>query len=183
MLDQRAHPNTRTMLEAWRRMDDHQPAPTSGSGMAAAAVDATPLIANMFVLRASEAGWRFRTAGDALTRHFGKSLCEEDFLDLWLGADRGLATSILQSVCAEGNPGLIRARGETLTGRVLSVEIALAPLAPGNGWAQRILGHYQPLGGETFIGARPLWRHTISEVIAPRREIRRSHLRLVSSRD
>ena len=181
MLDQRAHPNTRTMLQAWRRM--HDTASQETGTKPANPADATPLIANMFVLRASPEGWRFRTAGDALARHFGKSLSDEDFLDLWLGADKGLASSILQSVCAEGNPGLIRARGETLTGRVLHVEIALAPLSSGASAVQRILGHYQPLGGEAFIGARPLWRHSITEVVAPRREIKRSHLRLVSSRD
>ena len=181
MLDRRAHPNTRIMLDAWRRMDA-APA-TDGPDRRSGSADATPLIANMFVLRANETGWRFRTAGEALTRHFGKSLCDEDFLDLWLGPDRGLAASLLQSVCAEGNPGLIRARGETLTGRVLHVEIALAPLVERQTTPHRVLGHYQPLGGEAFIGARPLWRHSITEVVAPRREIARSHLRLVSSRD
>ena len=181
MLDRRAHPNTRIMLDAWRRMDA---APSHSTGRRRArGGDPTPLIANMFVLRATDTGWKFRTAGEALTRHFGKTLCDEDFLDLWVGADKGLAASILQSVCAEGNPGLIRARGETLTGRVLHVEIALAPLAERRATPHRVLGHYQPLGGEAFIGTRPLWRHTITEVIAPRREIKRSHLRLVSSRD
>lgn len=180
MLDTTAHPNTQVMLEAWRRMADAgaATAPQSAAG------DPTALIGNIFVLRAHpDRKWLFRTAGQALSAHFGKALCDEDFLELWLGADRGLAGSTLDSVCALGSPALIRARGETLTGRILPVEIALAPLTDCGSNGRRVLGYYQPLGGEAMVGARPLWRHTICEVIAPKRPIGRPHLRLVSSQD
>ncbi|MEL6754570.1 MAG: PAS domain-containing protein, partial [Pseudomonadota bacterium] len=127
----------------------------------------------------------FRTAGEALSGYFGKNVCDQDFLDLWMGSDRGLAQSVAEAVIAERSPGVIRARGETLTGGVLQVEIAVAPLPHRPGMARRLLGHYQPLGGEKLIESRPIWRHAITEIHAPQRQTKRKrpHLQLVSSRD
>jgi len=181
MLDRTAHPNTRTMLEAWRRMD-------TTPGVLVSANDAgsepSALVNNIFVIRDSGEGkWMFRTAGESLLRYFGKQLSDEDFIDLWLGADRGMVQSVITSVLAENGPGLIRARGETLIGRQLEVEIALAPLPANAGSVRRVLGHYQPLGGEAMLGERPIWRHCVTEVRTPQRPMRRAHLTLVSSRD
>ncbi|MEO0466886.1 MAG: PAS domain-containing protein [Pseudomonadota bacterium] len=181
MLDRTAHPNTRTMLEAWRRMD------TAPGVLAQAGLDSddpSGLVNNIFVLRGAESdNWIFRTSGQSLNRFLGKQMCDENFLDLWLGADRGMVQSVITSVLAEKGPGLIRARGETLIGRQLDVEIALAPLPASQGSVSRILGHYQPLGGEAMLGERPIWRHSVTELRTPQRPMRRSHLTLVSSRD
>ncbi|MEM9738717.1 MAG: PAS domain-containing protein [Pseudomonadota bacterium] len=144
------------------------------------------LIGNIFVLReAADECWLFRTAGQALQEYFGKNVCDEDFLDLWMGSDRSLARSVTQAVISGLSPGVIRARGETLTGRILQVEIALAPLPQREGSARRLLGHYQPLGGEKLLESRPIWRHAITEIHAPQRPApsKRPHLHLVSSRD
>ncbi|MEL6567366.1 MAG: PAS domain-containing protein [Pseudomonadota bacterium] len=183
MLERTAHPNTRTMLEAWRRMDSNPGDALSHSPMMG---EPSSLIGNIFVLReAAEGGWLFRTAGQALHDYFGKNVCDEDFFDLWMGSDRGLARSVAEAVSSELSPGVIRARGETLTGRILQVEIALAPLPHREGTARRLLGHYQPLGGEKLLEARPIWRHAITEIHAPQRQTprKRPHLKLVSSRD
>ncbi|MEM1105485.1 MAG: PAS domain-containing protein [Pseudomonadota bacterium] len=183
MLDRTAHPNTRTMLEAWRRMEA---APAPRSSDLQLIHEPSALLANIFVLREAAGGtWRFRTAGQALHDYFGKNVCDEDFFDLWMGGDRGLARSVADAITAEGSPGVIRARGETLTGRALQVEIALAPLSHRPGTARRLLGHYQPLGGEKLLERRPIWRHAITEIHAPQRRVRpaRPHLHLVSSRD
>ncbi|MCI4646057.1 MAG: PAS domain-containing protein [Hyphomonadaceae bacterium] len=180
MLDRTAHPNTRIMLEAWRRMDQAPVEEVSGN---TGATEPSALIQNIFVLReAGPESWTFRTAGEAITTFFGKQISDEDFMDLWLGADRSLAGSVITAVTAEGGPGLIRARGETLTGRQLQVEIALAPLPSPPGTSRRLLGHYQPLGGEA-LATGPLWRHIITEIRAPQRTVKRPHLRLVSSND
>lgn len=181
MLDKKAHPNTRVMLEAWRRMDT---TPVNLMMGHAGNGEPTSLINNIFVLRESgPEDWRFRTAGDALRRYFGKAVTDENFIDLWMGADRGLTLSALLAALAERSPAILRARGETLTGHQLGVEIALAPLEGRPGQVRRILGHYQPLGGEGLMGDRPIWRHIITEVRAPQRQERRPHLRLVSSQD
>ena len=180
MLDRTAHPNTRIMLEAWRRMDQ---SPIMGLTPSAHSSESNSLIQNIFVLReAGPKSWSFRTAGEALADYFGKSVCDEDFMDLWMGADRGLAKSVMDAVSAEASPGIIRARGETLLGKILNVEIALAPLPSPVGAPRRILGHYQPLGGEALTNGL-LWRHTISEIRAPQRTVKRPHLRLVCSND
>lgn len=180
MLDRTAHPNTHIMLEAWRRMEQ---APMEGLSSPVRPGEPTALIQNIFVLReAGPEAWTFRTAGEALVNYFGKQICDENFMDLWLGADRDLARSVISAIVAESGPGLIRARGETLVGRQLHVEIALAPLPSPPGTSRRILGHYQPLGGEA-LASGPLWRHIITEIRAPQRTVKRPHLRLVSSRD
>ena len=180
MLDRTAHPNTRIMLEAWRRMEQ---APMLGLTPTSRSGEPTALIRNIFVLREANAkSWTFRTAGEALSDYFGKSVCDEDFMDLWMGADSNLASSVIGAVTAEASPGIIRARGETLLGKILNVEIALAPLPGPINAPRRILGHYQPLGGEALANG-PLWRHTISEIRAPQRTVKRPHLRLVSSND
>lgn len=181
MLDKKAHPNTRVMIEAWKRMDT---TPVNLMMSHTATGEPTSLIHNIFVLR--EAGhddWTFRTAGESLHRYFGKSVSSENFIDLWMGADRGLVSSAILAALSERSPAILRARGETLTGHQLGVEIALAPLESKPGHVRRILGHYQPLGGEGLIGERPIWRHIITEVRAPQRQPRRPHLRLVSSQD
>lgn len=181
MLDRTAHPNTRTMLEAWRRMDT---APGVLVNAGNESEEPSSLVRNIFVIRDSGSGkWMFRTAGEALSRYFGKQLSDEDFLDLWLGPDRAMVQSMITSVLAENGPGLIRARGETLIGRQLDVEIALAPLPANAGSVRRVLGHYQPLGGEAMLGERPIWRHSVTEVRTPLRPMRRAHLTLVSSQD
>lgn len=183
MLERTAHPNTRTMLEAWRRMDQ---APGDVLSQTPILGEPSALIGNIFVLReAGDGCWLFRTAGEALHTYFGKNVCDEDFFDLWMGSDRGLARSVTEAVSAEASPGVIRARGETLTGRILQVEIALAPLPHKPATARRLLGHYQPLGGEKLLESRPIWRHAITEIHAPQRQLtrRRPHLQLVSSRD
>jgi len=183
MLDRTAHPNTRTMLEAWRRMETA----TADTALSAPMMgEPSALIGNIFVLReAGESCWLFRTAGQHLHDYFGKNVCDEDFCDLWMGTDRDLATSVIDAVNAERSPGVIRGRGETLTGRILQVEIALAPLPHRPGTVRRVLGHYQPLGGEKLVEARPVWRHAITEIHAPQRKApaKRPHLQLVSSRD
>lgn len=181
MLDRTAHPNTRIMLEAWRRMDTAPGVLVAADGHGD---EPSALVDNIFVLRDAGANnWMFRTAGASLSRYFGKQLCEESFLDLWLGPDRGMVQSVITSVLADNGPGLIRARGETLIGRQLQVEIALAPLPANAGSVRRVLGHYQPLGGEAMMGERPIWRHSVTEVRTPPKPTRRSHLTLVSSRD
>lgn len=179
MLDHKAHPNTRTMLEAWRRMEQ---VPSRLFTADTTHADSSGLVDHIFVLRQSSARcWSFRTAGSALEKVFGKHVCDENFVDLWMGPDRQLVLSAIEAVMAEGSPGLIRAQGETLTGQTTEVEIALAPLSDTGAMSQRILGHYQPLGRD-MSAPRPIWRHAVTEVRAPQRRTRGSHLRLVSSR-
>ena len=78
-------------------------------------------------------------------------------------------------------PGIVRGRGETLTGQKVELEISFAPLRSKDSGAERILGLYQMLGGEGLLAGRPIWRHSISAIYPPDSSREEPHLRLVAS--
>lgn len=184
MIDRAAHPNTTILLDAWRRMETHWP--DGPQPAVAAGPDQHPaIIANLFVLRGWPDGrWTFRNAGDGLTARFGRSVLEEDFRDLWQGADQTLVSGFLSAVAETGRPGLIQAYAQTLAGARLDVELALAPLFGSHPGQARLLGHYQTLGGEAMIAGRPVHRHLITAILPPTEPPSSTpHLRLVSQND
>ena len=91
----------------------------------------------------------------------------------------------MEAVRFDGAPGIIRGRGETLTGQRVEVEITLMPLVrPGSGAhndTPRLLGLYQTLGGEPMLKGRPIWRHRISMLVPPDTRSEGPQLRLVTA--
>jgi hypothetical protein len=182
MLDRTLHPNSQTLLSAWQRMS-----------VAASDIPAGPstrdhpdLIDRLFVIQQDTAGeWIFRTAGSQLQSSLGRELADHDFLNMWTGYDRPMIDAVLRSISQEGLPGVVRARGESLTGERVDVEMTLAPLAPSphlDGTA-RMLGLYQSLGGETFLRGRPVWRHRVTAIFPPDSGEKEPRLKLVASND
>ena len=115
----------------------------------------------------------------------GAGWAEHDFLQLWSGPDREMMAHFMEAVRFDGAPGIIRGRGETLTGQRVEVEITLMPLVrPGTGAhgdTPRLLGLYQTLGGEPMLKGRPIWRHRISMLVPPDTHSAGPQLRLVTS--
>ena len=65
MQDRSIHPNTRIMLEAWKRM---RVDPVANEDRTPRANDHPDLIANIFMIEATDDGaWIFRTAGDGVS--------------------------------------------------------------------------------------------------------------------
>lgn len=163
MMKRSLHPNTTTMLDAWRRLSSTGDAVLPGGDVTAPA----DLVERLFVLQLTNDGaWAFRNASDSLSALHGRDLVDRDFLDFWLGQDRSMVGGLLESVVRERAPGLVSGRGETLTGRRLDFEISLAPLAriDSQGTPSRLLGLYQTLGGEPMLQGRPIWRHVITSL-------------------
>ncbi len=182
MLDTPLHPNSQTLLSAWQRMTltagDVASGPTTR--------DHPDLIERLFVIQEEADGqWLFRTAGAKLQASLGRELADHDFLGFWTGHDRDMIAPLLKSVSREALPGMVRARGESLTGARVDVELTLAPLAqpPHVDLGARILGLYQSLGGEAMLQGRPVWRHRVTAIFPPDARKAESRLKLVASND
>lgn len=174
------HPNTEVLLEAWRRMETDQ---SGRSGPPAA--DHPALLENLFVAhRVSETSVPFRITGGAVSKRLGREATGLDFLDIWRPQDRMILSGLIESVIDEGQPGLLQGFGQSMTGREIEVEIALAPLGRTAATRGRLLGLYQPVNGVTALNGQSVWRHQLHRLVMPEPRIRRmSHLRLVASND
>lgn len=159
------HPNTQLLLSAWERMT-HEPEGVSSERHSRIHPE---LVDCLFVLEKQEESWIFRNAGQNMANILGRELADQDFLDFWTGHDRNLTASLLSFVQEGSKPGFLKARGETLVGRRINIELTFAPLIKaGQGRAQnRLLGLYQTLGGIEALNGRPVWRHRLTEIVPP----------------
>ena len=172
------HPNTRTLLDAWRRMAT---APDE-IGQGPQASEYPSLIDRLFVLRCTHDGaWVFANAGSAMNDLVGRELNDHDFLGLWSGNDRLITSAALDTIAQEGEPCIIRLLGETLRGHRCEIEMPLTPLQGQSGL--RILGLYQALGGEAMLSGRTIWRHRITSLQMPNKRSEEPRIRLVASND
>ena len=172
-----AHPNTQAVLDAWRRLSDGQlsdDGPTTD--------DYPGIVGRLFVLNhVADRDYAFRRVGYALERLFGRVLAEHSFLSIWNTPDRILVSAALATAVADRGPALIRARGETLDGRRVDLEFALAPLTGRNGPGDRFLGLCQTMSNEDGLAGRPLRRLQAVAIYPPAPDTRPA-MRLVSSR-
>ena len=104
MHDRSIHPNTRIMLEAWKRMSVD---PASEEDRTPRANDHPDLITNIFMIQSTQDGaWIFRTAGDGVSQLLGRTLPNHDFLALWTGPDRSMVSGLLDAVRLDSAPGV-----------------------------------------------------------------------------
>lgn len=172
----KAHPNTQAMLDAWKRLSEGQIAsdgPTTD--------DYPGLVNNLFVINhVAERDFAFRRVGPALDRLFGRQLTEHDFLSIWNETDRRLVAAGISMAVKDRGPTLIHARGETLAGKRLDLEFALAPLLREENTPRRFLGLCQAITPEEVIGGRPLRRLQVLAIFPPAPDLRPA-IRIVSS--
>lgn len=183
MVERSLHPNSRILLDAWRRMTADAGAHPASDLRTAHHPD---LMARIFVIQMTEAnGWIFRNAGESLSALLGKPLADQCFLDLWTGPDRAMVDGFLSAVRLDGAPGIIRGRGETLTGQRVELELSLAPLSGFGSKTPpaRLLGLYQTLGGERMLKGRPVWRHRVSAILPPDTRMEGPQLKLVANNE
>lgn len=177
MEELKAHPNTQAVLDAWRRLSEGQindDGPTTD--------DYPGLVGRLFVLNhVADRDYSFRRVGYALERLFGRALAEHNFLSIWNEPDRLLVSAALASATIDRGPVLIHARGETLAGRRVDLEFALAPLFGSRSGSARFLGLCQTMTPEEVLGGRPL-RRLQAIALYPPAPHQRPAIRLVSSR-
>lgn len=182
MVEHSIHPNTRVLLEAWRRM---QSEPDDHALHGPCVTEHEDLIERLFVLELMEdCSWLVRTAGEAVNALVGRRIANHDFLDLWSGPDRIMVGACLEAIRLDGGPGVIRGRGETISGARADLEVTLMPLAAGSAGTlrTRMLGLYQTVGSEGALGGQPVFRHRVSMIVPPDTRQVSPKLRLVASR-
>jgi hypothetical protein len=172
----KAHPNTEAVLDAWRRL-------ATGDVKQGSTTDDFPdVVDRLFVLnRIAHGDYAFRRVGVVIERLFGRALAEHNFLSLWTEHDRPLVAAALGSARSDRAPSLIRARGETLDGRRIELEFALAPLLDAPSEPDRFLGLCQPMTPDEALGCRALRRLQVIAVYPPA-PISEPAIRVVSSR-
>ena len=180
MLSGIMHTNTKAMLQAWKRMNNSGHSEHGGPS----ADDYPGLLGRLFVIEQVRTGVvNFRIAGETLSPLLGRDLIGTNFLDLWSGTDRKLASALLDSILQDSRPGVIRMSGKTHHGRQLDIEIAIAPLEQRVNGGKRFLCLYQTLGGEAMLKNQPIATHKIKSLFPPESTSeparKRSHLRLV----
>ena len=173
----KAHPNTQAMLDAWKRLTEGHLAADGPT------TDEYPgLVNNLFVINhVAERDFAFRRVGPALDRLFGRQLSEHDFLSIWNEPDRRLVAAGISMAVKDRGPTIIHARGETLAGKRLDLELALAPLLNEVNAPRRFLGLCQAITPEEILGGRPLRRLQVLAIFPPAPDMRPA-IRLVSSR-
>ncbi len=173
----KAHPNTQAVLDAWRRLSEGaltEDGPTTD--------DYPGLVGRLFVLNhVAERDYSFRRVGYSLERLFGRQLAEHNFLSIWSEPDRQLVSAALTAAASDRGPTLIHARGETLAGRRIDLEFALAPLFSRTGAPARFLGLCQSMTSEEILNGRPL-RRLQAIAIYPPAPSQHPAIRIVSSR-
>lgn len=180
MMDRAVHPHTRAILNAWRRLSSSD----ETVGIDPKIEDFPNLLGSLFVLKHTDDGiWLFSNVGKDLNKHMGRELLDHDFVSLWRGRDVSLMSAQLDAVRFGSAPGIVRARGETLHGQRVEIELALAPLRSASKGTDRILGLYQTLGGEGLLAGRPIWRHSVHALYPPEVATEERHLRLVASNE
>ena len=180
MLSGILHANTKAMLLAWQRMIKNGNLDYAGPS----ADDYPGLLGGLFVIEQVRADIvPFRITGDALPDLLARDLVGTNFLDLWTGSDRRLASALLASIVQDKRPGVIRLSGATDQHRQLDIEISIAPLEQKTKGANRFLCLYQTLGGEAMLRGQPITSHKIKSLYPPEVESKpvrkKPHLRLV----
>lgn len=172
------HPDTRALLSYGRAL--------SGIGTAPPGGGAASLAGRLFVIDRLPSGrLQVRTFGSDLVTLFGADLRDADLRDLFLPADQLLLAAFIGAVEAANEPGVARLLGETKDARRLGAEMLLTPLRTEVHQTDRLLGLFQPLGGEALLQGRPLIQLKIGALHPPfaRPPAPTSGLKLVVSND
>lgn len=154
------HPDTRALLAYGRAL--------AGSAASRKKGGADQVLERLFVLERTKDGrLPMRTFGAELVKLFGRDLKDHDFTRLFLEPDLALMRALIDACAAAGEPGIVRVTAETHETRLLGAEILLTPLKVDPDVNNRFLGLFQSLGGDAFIGDKPIHRLRVGSLHPP----------------
>lgn len=172
------HPDTRALLAYGRALAgavDPAARPAPGGG-------ADKLVERLFVMdRLPSGALVLRTFGSELISLFRADPRGKDFLSFWSRPDQTLISAFVETVNTVGQPGVLRASAETAGHRRIGVEIMVTPLRVPPVTNDRLLGLFQPLGGEDLLAGHPVVRMRLGSMHPP--NVRPAPLRLVVNND
>ena len=180
MQDRSLHPNSRILLDAWRRLSTPEWQLALNESMDAP----SGLVEHIFVLQNDgQNHWTFRFAGGGLKDLLGRELQHADFMSLWSGQDRDRITFLINTVVLDQEPGIAHGAAHAEGGGKVPVELLLAPFKKpsAEGPAKRLLGLYQVLGTTHKLGGYPIRKHDLRRVSSVSRLVKRPPLRLIVS--
>jgi hypothetical protein len=155
MIQQKLHPNTHVIIEAWKSLSGGDTTNYQGP----MAQDHADLVSQLFILRQyDENDYSISSAGEGLADIFGHDLTDHNFLSLWMESDRKIVQMALDYTLDVQEPTLLRVTAMSLNGTQNEVEISLSPLESKSGKPNRVLVLYQNTGADL---RRPVWRHHI----------------------
>jgi hypothetical protein len=170
------HPDTRALLAYGRALAGASAPPKKGG--------ADQVLERLFVIeRTADGRWPVRTWGAELVQLFGRDLKENDFARLWLEPDLKLMAALIDSCSAAGEPAIARVSAETTCGRKLGAEILFTPLRVEPRFGDRFLCMFQSLGGENFLGGKPVTRLRLGSLHPPAAKAPKAGVRLVVVND
>lgn len=169
------HPDTRALLAYGRALAGARATPQKGR--------ADHVIERLFVIeRTADGRLPIRSFGKELIALFGADLREQDLRRYFLEPDLRLIEALMSATVAAGEPGIARISAETQCGRQLGAEMLLTPLKFDSTLGNRLLGLFQPLGGEPFLDGRPIKLLRVGSLHPPRAKAPRG-VRLVVNND
>jgi hypothetical protein len=154
------HPDTRALLAYGRALAGSAAPPKKGG--------ADQVLERLFVLeRMKDGRLPLRTFGLELIKLFGRDFKEHDFARFFLEPDLLLMRALIEACAAAGEPGIVRVIAETHEAHRLGAEILLTPLKVDANVNNRFLGLFQSLGGDAFIGDKPIHRLRVGSLHPP----------------
>jgi hypothetical protein len=171
------HPDTRALLAYGRALAGAAGATPKKGG-------ADQVLERLFVLERTKDGrLPIRTFGQDLVNVFGRDLREHDFSRFFLAPDLTLLNALIDACAAAGEPAIARITAETASGAKLGAEMLLTPLKVDATLGNRYLGLFQSLGGESFLGGRPVQLLRLGSLHPPEAKTPKGAMRLVVVND
>lgn len=162
------HDGTAALLRYWNRIKGQRPAPEPSEIEPGAIAKQLP---DVFILeQPATENARFRLAGTRLCAIHGGELKSSSFLSLWAQQDRTGIEQILQTVFKNKRAAVIDGEGKSLSGRNVTFETLLLPLA-NTGADVRLIGSMVALDHAYWLGADRIIENSVRSItmIDPRR--------------
>jgi len=155
------HRNSLTLLAYWNARRRGEPAPLRAEILPE---DLGGLLSHLFLLRRMDSDHHvFRLAGTGLCRMHRREFRDQNFLSLWDGHDRQHMRALLEGALAAPAPASAVTEAIALDSTASEIEVTLLPLRGPEGFLDRALGLYQPLGAG-LPSLRPVVRHRLIEL-------------------
>lgn len=148
------HSSIREVFDYWNERRGLRPAPER-SDIEPAAI--RRVLADTFILAFDRRGGHpFRIAGTRVCAALGRELKGEAFVDLWAAESKHLVRDLLTIVARETIGVVASARGESVEGATLELEMLILPLSHRGRMDARVVGALAPTETPYWLGTSTL---------------------------